>query len=54
VGVITRSRRKSGNTDRPSFGKADVFPVGLTSLSAQCGARILKERKVRITVLLLF
>ena len=29
------------------------FPVGLTCLSAQCGARILKERKERITVLLL-
>lgn len=41
------------NTERPSFGEADIFPVGLTCLSAQCGARILKERKERITVLLL-
>ena len=41
------------DTDRPSFGEADVFPAGLTCLSAQCGARILKERKERITVLLL-
>lgn len=35
MGVSTRSRRKSGNTDRPSGGKADVFPVGLTCLSAR-------------------
>ena len=34
MGVSTRSRRRSGNTDRPSGGKADVFPVGLTCLSA--------------------
>ena len=35
MGVSTRSRRRSGNTDRPSGGKADVFPVGLTCLSAR-------------------
>ena len=39
-----KSRRKSGNTDRLSFGKADVFPAGLTSLSAQCGP-IIREKK---------
>ena len=46
MGVSTRSRRRAvSNTDRPSFGKADVFPAGLTSLSAQCGPRILKGEK---------
>ena len=39
-----RSRQKSGNTERTSFGKADVFPAGLTSLSAQCGP-IIREKK---------
>ena len=39
-----RSRLKSGNTDRPSFGKADVFPACLTSLPAQCGP-IIREKK---------